>query len=110
MHENLTNELLTEVKHYLRLRKELFETETTIRVTKVVSTIVIIISALIMSTLTLTFFVIAIVSLLKIYVGDILAFTIGGVMFIIFWVIFYIFRKTIIVNTVAKFLSTIIKL
>ncbi len=110
MAENATPKMLTEVKEYLRLRKELIKTEATIKTTQIASQIALLIISTILYTLSLTFIVIAITLYLKIFVGEIYAYILGGLIFIVVWYIIYLIRGKIIKNPIAKFISTIIKL
>ena len=108
MTENVTNNLLTEVKEYLRLRKELAETELTIKVTQLISSLIVTVISIIFFTLAILFFVFSFVFYLRTYTGDIYAFIIGGAIFILLWILLYIFKKKIIVNPIAKFTNKII--
>ena len=109
MAENVKNNLLTEVKQYLRLRKELAETELIIRVTQLISLLTIIVVGLVFLSLSITFFIFSLVFYLSAYIGSVYAFTIGGLIFIILWVLLYLFKKSIIINPIAKFTSKIIR-
>ena len=103
MTENVTNNLMTEVKEYLRLRKELAETELTIKVTQLISSLIVTVISIIFLTLAILFFVFSFVIYLRTYTGDIYAFLIGGAIFILLWILLHLFKKKIIVNPVAKF-------
>lgn len=105
MAENATNELITEVKEYLRLRKELVKIELTIKTAHIISQIAILIISTILFTLSLTFIVVAITLCIKTYVGEIYAYILGGLIFIIIWYIIYLFRYQIIKNPIAKFIN-----
>lgn len=105
MAKNATNELFTEVKEYLRLRKELFKTVTTLKATHLISKIAIVIISTILFTLFLTFIVVAITLCLKTYVGDIYAYILGAFIFIVIWYIIYLFRYQFIKTPIAKFLD-----
>ena len=103
MTENVTNNLMTEVKEYLRLRKELAETELTIKVTQLISSLIVTVITIIFLTLAILFFVFSFVVYLRTYTGDIYAFLIGGAIFILLCILLHLFKKKIIVNPVAKF-------
>ena len=102
---NITEEFMTEVKEYLRLRKEHLEIVATIKVTKVITQATGIVALMSMA----TFFIISAVLLIKPYVGEILAFFFGGILYICFWFIVYLLRNIIIINPIAKFVNSIIK-
>ena len=108
MSENVTKELLTEVKEYLRLRKELIETEVVIKVSKLIASLILIILGVISFAISLSFFIFSLVLFLSIYMGDIYALCIGGLIFIFIWITLYIFKKKLILNPIAKFTNKLI--
>ena len=105
MTENVTNNLLTEVKEYLRLRKELVETELTIKATQLISSLILAVISIIFITLSITFFVFSFVLYLRTYTGDIYAFIVGGAIYILLWILLYLLKKRIIINPIAKFIN-----
>ena len=110
MTENVTNKLLTEVKEYLRLRRELAETEITIRATKLISSLIVAVISIIFITLAITFFVFSAVFYIRTYTGDIYAFIIGGVIFILLLLLLYLLKKRVIMNPIAKLTNKTIQL
>lgn len=106
---NITEEFMTEVKEYLRLRKEHLEIVATIKVTKVITQAILLITGIVALMSMATFFIISAVLLIKPYVGEILAFFFGGILYICFWFIVYLLRNIIIINPIAKFVNSIIK-
>ena len=108
MSENVTKELLTEVKEYLRLRKELIEIEAVIKVSKLIASIIVIIIGVIFLTISLSFFVFSLSLFLSTYIGDIYALCIGGFIFILIWIMLYLFKKKLILNPIAKFTNKLI--
>ena len=108
MSENVTKELLTEVKEYLRLRKELIEIEAVIKVSKLIASIIVIIIGVIFLTISLSFFVFSLSLFLSTYIGDIYALCVGGLIFILIWTMLYLFKKKLILNPIAKFTNKLI--
>ena len=110
MSQNVTKNLTTEVKEYLRLRKELAKTEIIIKSTETISALIITLISIIFFSLTITFIVIATILYIKQYTGDIAAYLIGSLLFILIWIVIYLLRKRIINNQIAKFIKQIISI
>ena len=110
MTENVTNNLLTEVKEYLRLRKDLAETELTIKVTQLITSLIVAVISIVFITLSITFFVFSFVFYLRTYTDDVYALMAGGVIFILLWVVICFLKKRIIMNPIAKITNKIISL
>jgi hypothetical protein len=108
MSENVTKKMLTEVKEYLRLRKELIKTEAVIKVSKLTTSIILTIIGVISLSISLSFFVFSIALYLSSYIGYIYAFCIGGLIFILILIMIYLFKKKLILNPIAKFINKLI--
>ena len=74
-----------------------------IKVTQLISSLIVTVITIIFLTLAILFFVFSFVVYLRTYTGDIYAFLIGGAIFILLWILLHLFKKKIIVNPVAKF-------
>lgn len=109
MRENCNYDLLTEVKEYLRLRKELFENDVVIKLTTILTAIIITITTIFVAVVTTAFFVIALTLYLKQYTGEVLASLSGGAIYILLWLVVYLFKTVLIVNPLGKLIHKLIK-
>ena len=110
MIENKTKGVMAEVQDYLRLRKELLKTEATIKITQIISSILVTIIGIVLFTLITTFIVLSIVFIIKPIIGEIYAFMIGAIIFILICIFIYLLKKYIIEIPIAKFITKIIEL
>ncbi|MEG1574418.1 MAG: hypothetical protein RR293_02045 [Bacteroidales bacterium] len=98
-----------EIKEYLHLRKELLTMEVTVKTTRFAAAFILLLSGLIVVMGTLLFMMLAAVSALEPYTGRSMAFIIGGGSYTAVWILIFIFRNTLIVNPLARFIYKVIK-
>ena len=110
MVNNVTAELLTEVKEYLRLRKTELEITTVIKISKLLSMAVMLLAAIIFISIASILFVIAGILYIEPFTGSVWAFISGGIVYLLLWLILYIFRVSLVYNPIARFINLIIRL
>lgn len=102
MSKNATQELMTEVKEYLRLNSELIKVKTVIKISYLAASIIFITILIISLFITSILLTLAGVHLIKPIVGEAFAFAIGGGGYLILIVVIYLLRTPLIVSPIAK--------